>query len=119
VSPKPIIAIVEDDESLRHALVGLVRSMGYGGAGYASAEAFLKDDGGAQAKCVVSDFQLPGIDGLELAVLLRETVPVILVTARTERSIDDRASASGVLCLLRKPFEADDLSICIRRALDS
>jgi FixJ family two-component response regulator len=117
-SAKPLIAIVEDDESLRPALVGLVRSMGYDGEGHASAEAFLQDDAGTRAKCVVSDFQLPGIDGLALAGMLRRIVPVILVTARTERSIDDRARAEGVLCVLRKPFEADDLAGCIRRALD-
>jgi FixJ family two-component response regulator len=116
--PKPLIAIVEDDESLRPALIGLVRSMGYDGEGYASAEAFLQEDAGTRANCVVSDFQLAGVDGLDLAAMLRGIVPVILVTARTERSIDERAAANGVLCLLRKPFEADDLAGCIRRALD-
>ena len=119
MSPKPLIAIVEDDDSLRPALIGLVRSLGYDGEGYGSAEAFLEEDAGTRAKCVVSDFQLPGMDGLELAGMLRKIVPVILVTARTERSVDERARAEGVLCLLRKPFEADDLAGCIRRALDS
>ena len=119
MSLKPLIAIVEDDDSLRPALVGLVRSMGYDGEGYGSAEAFLEEDAGTRANCVVSDFQLPGIDGLDLAGLLRKIVPVIIVTARTERTIDERATANGVLCLLRKPFEADDLAGCIRRALDS
>jgi len=119
VLPKPLIAIVEDDDSLRPALVGLVRSMGYDGEGFASAEAFLAGDAAARAGCLVSDFQLPGISGLDLAERLDGALPVILVTARTEASIDARARASGVLCLLRKPFEADDLAGCIRRALDS
>lgn len=119
MSPKPLIAIVEDDDSLRPALVGLVRSMGYDGEGFASAEAFLDGDAGQRAACLVSDFQLPGINGLDLAARLERRLPFILVTARTERSIDTRAKAAGVLCLLRKPFEADDLAGCIRRALDS
>lgn len=118
LSARPLIAIVEDDDSLRPALVGLVRSMGYDGEGYDSAEAFLEEDAGTRAKCVVSDFQLPGIDGLALAAMMRPIVPFILVTARTERTIDARAKAEGVLCLLRKPFEPDDLAGCIRRALD-
>lgn len=117
--PKPLIAIVEDDESLRPALVGLVRSMGYDGEGFASAEAFLEGDAADRADCLVSDFQLPGISGLDLADRLRTGLPMILVTARTEKSIDARARESGVLCLLRKPFEIDDLAGCIRRALDS
>ena len=116
---KPLIAIVEDDESLRLALVGLIRSMGYDGEGFASAEAFLAGDCAARAECLVSDLQLPGISGLDLAAQLRGSLPCILVTARTERNIDDRAREGGVLCLLRKPFEADDLAGCIRRALDS
>lgn len=120
MSPKPLIAIVEDDESLRPALVGLVRSMGYDGEGFDSAEAFLASDAAQRANCLVSDFQLPGISGLDLADRLGPSgLPVILVTARTEKSIDERAKVSGVLCLLRKPFEIDDLAGCIRRALDS
>lgn len=115
---KPLIAIVEDDDSLRSALVGLVRSMGYDGEGFASAEAFLEGDASTRADCLVSDYQLPGISGLDLAAKLNRTLPVIIVTARIERSVDERAKAEGVLCLLRKPFEADDLAGCIRRALD-
>ena len=116
---KPLIAIVEDDDSLRPALVGLVRSMGYDGEGFASAEAFLAGDASTRANCLVSDYQLPGISGLDLAAKLRQALPFILVTARTEKTVDERAKAQGVLCLLRKPFEADDLANCLRRALDS
>ena len=119
MSRKPLIAIVEDDESLRPALVGLVRSMGYDGEGFDSAEAFLEGDARRRAACLVSDFQLPGISGLDLAARLDRLLPFILVTARTERAIEARAQAAGVMCLLRKPFEADDLAGCIRRALDS
>lgn len=120
---KPLIAIVEDDESLRLALVGLMRSLGYDGVGFESAEDFLAAEALERADCLVTDFQLPGINGLDLAARLGgervRPLPVILVTARTEKSIDDRGEAAGLFCLLRKPFEADDLLSCIRRALDS
>jgi len=119
VPAKPLIAIVEDDESLRPALIGLVRSLGYDGEGFVSAEAFLAGDCASRADCLVSDLQLPGISGLELIEKIGRGLPAILVTARTERSIDERAREGGVLCLLRKPFEAEDLAGCIRRALDS
>ena len=121
--PKPLIAIVEDDESLRHALVGLMRSLGYDGAGFVSAEEFLTDPALDRADCLVTDLQLPGISGFDLAAQLGEArarpLPVILVTARTERSIDARGETAGLFCLLRKPFEADALVACIQRALDS
>jgi FixJ family two-component response regulator len=113
----PLIAIVEDDESLRPALLALVRSMGYDGVGFPTAEDYLVVDADIGAACLVTDLQLPGIDGLELAA--RTKLPVILITARTEKAIDARAQEHGVLCLLRKPFEAEDLAGCIRRALDS
>lgn len=116
--PKPLIAIVEDDESLRPALVGLARSLGYDAEAYVSGEAFLAADAAGRAACLISDFQLPGIDGLDLAARV-PGLPVILITARTERTIDARACACGIHCLLRKPFEPDELAECIRTALDS
>lgn len=119
VPNKPLIAIVEDDDSLRPALIGFVRSLGYDGEGFISAEAFLDGDASARADCLVSDYQLPGIDGIDLSTRMQGRLPVILVTARTERGIDVRAEAAGVRCLLRKPFDTDTLADCIRRALDS
>lgn len=115
---KPLIAIVEDDDSMRPALVGLVRSMGYDGEGFGSAETFLASGTAKSAACLVSDYQLPGLSGIELASRLKNGPPVIIVTARSERGIDTLAVAHGVLCVLRKPFEADDLATWIRSALD-
>jgi FixJ family two-component response regulator len=116
---KPLIAIVEDDDSLRPALVGLVRSLGYDGEGFVSAEAFLAGEAATRAACLVSDFQLPGMSGIDLAARFKNLLPVIMVTARTEHGIDALAAESGVLCVLRKPFDADDLAAWIRTALDS
>lgn len=114
---KPLIAIIEDDDSMRPALVGLVRAMGYEGEGFGSAESFLASDAAARAVCLISDYQLPGLSGIELAVRLRHQLPVILVTARTEPGIEVQAAKHGVLCVLRKPFEADELAGCIGSAL--
>jgi FixJ family two-component response regulator len=118
-SAKPLIAIVEDDDSLRPALDGLVRSLGYGCEAFASAEAFLSSDASSRADCLVCDYQLPGLNGIELAGSLRELIPAIIITARTERALDVFAKNRGVFCLLRKPFEAEELASCIRFALDS
>jgi FixJ family two-component response regulator len=118
----PLIVIVEDDDSLRPALVGLVRSLGYDGEGFGSAEAFLEGDARHRAACLVTDLQLPGKSGLELKEGLAAagcTLPVIMITARAEPAIEEKALACGALCLLRKPFDADALIAAIERALDS
>ena len=113
------VSIVEDDESLRLAMVGLIRSLGHEARGFASAEDYLAVQDG-RCRCVISDIQMPGMSGIEMIGRLRATgydVPVILVTARTERSLEERAFAAGALCVLRKPFEAEKLLDCLRTAL--
>lgn len=118
VQAERAISIIEDDESLRQALVGLLRSMAHEAHGYATAEEFLAADEG-HLDCVITDIQLPGMNGLEMLRRLRErgnTVPVIIVTARDEQRWRAEAKASGALCLLRKPFETQDLLDCLDRA---
>jgi FixJ family two-component response regulator len=116
---RPLIAIVEDDESLRPALDGLVRSLGYSSETFASAEAFLASGASARADCLVCDYQLPGLNGIGLAGKLQGLLPTIIMTARAERVLDALARENGVTRLLRKPFEAEELASCIRSALDT
>ena len=118
VQAERAISIIEDDESLRLALVGLLRSMAHEAHGYATAEEFLAADDG-DLDCVITDIQLPGMSGLEMMRQLRErgdTVPVIVVTARDEKRWQAEAKAGGALCVLRKPFETQDLLDCLDRA---
>ena len=115
-----LIAIVDDDESFRVAMEGLIRSLGHRAVAFASAEAFLESDPG-HVDCVVSDIQMPGMDGFEMKERMDERamgVSVIFVTARSEPFLHDQAMASGAVCLLRKPFEAQILVHCLARALD-
>ena len=120
LSPEPLISIVDDDESLRQALVGLVRSLGYRAQGYASADAFLACPDAAASDCIVTDIQMPGLSGIELKhrlVAAGRLTPVIMVTARDEAVLHEKARASGAFCLLRKPFAGDALIECLERAL--
>lgn len=120
MTTNPLISIVDDDDSLRLAMVGLVRSLGYRANGHASAEAFLASDDLADARCVITDLQMPGMGGIELKRVLDDKaarLPVIMITARTEAALLDSARASRPLCLLRKPFETEALIECINRAL--
>jgi FixJ family two-component response regulator len=120
VPQDPLIAIVEDDESLRESIVGLVRSLGYRTSSFPSADDFLAAGLAARCDCIVTDIQMPGTSGIDLKLKLVEggcAVPVIMVTARTEQALHDRALASGAVCLLRKPFTAEALIRCLESAL--
>lgn len=114
----PLISIVEDDASLREAMVGLVRSLGYRAASYPCAEDFLA--AATASDCVVTDIQMPGLSGIDLKLRLAAAgspTPVIMVTARQEPALHARARASGALCVLIKPFPAESLIDCVEAAL--
>ena len=120
MSQTPLVAIIDDDESMRSALVGLVRSFGYGARGFASAEEFLAAGSAGAPQCIVTDIHMPGLSGIELKQRLsadRDTTPVIMITGRTEASLRDRARDCGAICLLTKPFAAGELIACIEQAL--
>jgi FixJ family two-component response regulator len=115
-----LIAVIDDDHSFRSALVGLIRSLGYGARGFESAEEFIASDTVRSSACVITDVQMPGMSGFDLQHFLAGSecsVPVIMVTARTEPGLEQRALASGALCLLRKPFQTALLTDCLKKAL--
>jgi FixJ family two-component response regulator len=116
-----MISVIDDDDSLRSALVGLVRSLGYNARGFGSAEEFLQADEMRTFSCIITDIQMPGMSGLELKRhLTAEHVraPVIMITARPEADLEAKAMASGAICFLRKPFDANALIDCVEKALE-
>jgi FixJ family two-component response regulator len=116
----PSISIIDDDESMRSAVVALVRSAGYEAQGFASAEDFLGCGTVKSFACIITDIQMPGMSGIELKQHLTASqcpVPVIMVTARHDHGLEERAIASGAACFLRKPFDADELIGCLEGAL--
>jgi FixJ family two-component response regulator len=115
-----LIAVVDDDESFRIALVENLDSLGYGARGFASAEEFITWEADAPCDCVITDIHMPGMSGLELARLLVNRpyrLPVVLVTARSDSHIDALAAATRAICLLRKPFKTRALTDCLDKAL--
>jgi FixJ family two-component response regulator len=114
------IAVVDDDESFRVALVESLSSLGYGSDGYASAEEYIRGIGRKSFNCVVTDIHMPGMSGLDLTKRLAaqgSTTPVVLITARSDTYLEAKATAAGAACLLRKPFDINDLIKCIERAV--
>lgn len=120
MSHRFLVSVIEDDNSLRAAIVGLLESLGHGARGFPSAEAFLADDEAVLSTCIITDIQMSGLSGIDLKLALAASgvrAPVIMITARTEEDLLRRALASGAFCLLRKPFTPDALIYCVERAL--
>jgi FixJ family two-component response regulator len=116
-----LISVIDDDDSLRAALVGLVRSLGYEVRGFGSAEEFLQADAVRTANCIITDIQMPGMSGIELKRHLtaqQVPAPVIMITARPEADLEAKALASGAFCFLRKPFDASVLIDWVGKALE-
>ena len=120
MSREPLIAVVDDDESFRVALVEALSSLGYGARGFASAEEFFAGDETESYDCVITDIHMPGMSGFDLKrrLLAHDPgLPVIMITADPEPGLEAKAAAIGATCLLRKPFEADAVTDCLERAL--
>jgi FixJ family two-component response regulator len=116
----PVIAIVDDDASLRRALARLLRVVGYETVTFASAEAFLQDGLQMSPDCLVLDVWLPGISGVALLkhlVSLGSSLPVILITGREDIQIHLLAGQMGVVAYLHKPLDERDLLQALQRAL--
>jgi FixJ family two-component response regulator len=119
---QPLIAVIDDDDSLRFALVALVRSIGHEARGFGSAEDFLHDGTARNFSCIISDIHLPGMTGIDLKYQLTAQgieTPVIIVTARAEAATEARALASGAVAFLRKPFDGSLLIDQLEQALRS
>jgi FixJ family two-component response regulator len=117
-----LISVVDDDESMREAIRGLMKSLGYTAVAFASAEDFLSSRQVPRTSCLIADVQMPGMSGLELhrhLVALGEAIPTILITAYPDDSARAGALRDGIVCYLSKPFGENDLLTCIRSSLHS
>ncbi|MFM0472019.1 response regulator transcription factor [Paraburkholderia strydomiana] len=104
-----IVAVVDDDESVRRAIKRLLRSFGLEAETFASGEAFLNTLSSATSavfSCVIADIQMPGIDGLELQRrMVQRGVPVIFVTGNEDAAVREKALAQGAAGYLKKPVD--------------
>jgi FixJ family two-component response regulator len=120
LSKLSLVAIVDDDASVRATTDSLVRSLGYVVNTFASAEEFLRSNRLDDLSCVIADVQMPGMSGVELqAHLLTKGnyVPFIFVTAFPDDRVRAQALGAGAICYLTKPFDGDSLVQCLQAAL--
>lgn len=117
---RPLIAVVDDDQSVREALENLISSVGYEVEQFASAEAFLDSDAMANTDCAVLDLRLPGISGVELQRKLAadgQSIPSIIITAQGDDHAQAEAAAAGAVAFINKPFKEEVLLTAIDSAL--
>ena len=119
--PAPwVIAVIDDDASVRAATNNLLCSHGYMVHTFASAEEFLQSVHLDRSSCVVADVQMPAMSGLDLLAHMRAegySAPFIFITAFAEESVRARAIQAGAICLVAKPFAGPVLINCIETAL--
>jgi FixJ family two-component response regulator len=116
----PIVSIIDDDESVRLAVKSLVRSLGLIAYTFASAEEFLQSTHANDTSCLITDVQLPGMNGVKLQslVLARgRDMPIIFVTAFPEKRLQRRALEAGAVGFLSKPFDGETLITLVEEAL--
>jgi len=116
----PFVVVVDDDAALCSSLADLIRAAGYRAESFISVAELLTLNDLPSLDCIVADVHMPGMGGLDLIGELHKrgiTVPVILITALSDKHLDVEAVSRGALCLLRKPFEASSLLDWIERSL--
>jgi Response regulator len=120
---KPLIAIVDDDESVCRAVRRLVRSLAMDGETFSSGQRFLDlldAMPSFQPDCLILDVQMPGLNGLEVQERLATTgnsIPVIFITAHDEVGTREKAIGAGAVAFLRKPFNDELLIKMLSQAL--
>jgi FixJ family two-component response regulator len=123
VTPTPLVSIVDDDESVRESLRGLIRSIGLGVQTFASAEDFARSAQLEQTDCLILDVRMPGMSGLDLQrelVASERDIPIIFITAHgSDDSTRARALRDGAVAYLIKPFSEDALLKAVNAALKS
>ena len=120
MSTLQLVAIIDDDESVRATTDSLVRSLGCIVHTFSSAEEFLRSDRIDEFACVVADVQMPGMSGVQLQDHLRaegSCVPFIFFTAFPNEKARAQALAAGAICYLTKPCDTDSLIQCFEVAL--
>ena len=120
MSIRPLVSIVDDDESVRESLPDLLRVLGFDAQAFSSAEEFLASTYVEQTRCLLLDVAMPGMSGPDLQrelKLRRQEIPVVFITAQTDEAIRSRVLEQGAVECLLKPFSDIALLDAINAAL--
>ncbi|MGG1948534.1 response regulator [Trinickia sp. NRRL B-1857] len=116
----PVIAVVDDDVSIREAMGQLIRSFDFAVRLYPSGPELLESQALDEFDCIVTDIQMPVMTGFALCEALRSRgigVPIVFMTAFVKEGYQQRARDFDAACFLTKPFQGTDILRCIEHAL--
>jgi FixJ family two-component response regulator len=117
-----LVAIVDDDDSMRGALEGLLKAVGLASRAFSSAEEYLKSGDQRETACLIADIRMPGMSGLELQARLNAEhcrIPTIFITAHGDEKMRMQALRAGAVEFLAKPFDDEVLLDSVRAALET
>ena len=117
---RPLISVVDDDESVRESLPDLLREFGFAVQAFSSAEAFLASDYIGQTSCLILDIAMPGMTGPDLQLELthrRHEIPIVFITAHVDETVRPSVLARGAVACLFKPFSETALLEALNAAL--
>jgi FixJ family two-component response regulator len=120
VNRPPLIAVVDDEESVRLALARMLRASSFDVAIYRSGEEFLESIRTVMPDCVVLDFQMPGLTGRDVQRALsaaKVALPIIIVTAHDQPSLREKVLADGAVAYFTKPLRRDNLIAALDQAI--
>ena len=118
---RPLVSVVDDDESVRESLPDLIQEFGFAVETFASAEEFLTSGRISDTHCLVLDVAMPGMSGPDLQrelVRRRHKVPIVFITAHADKSDIPRIMGQGAVACLLKPFSDTALREALNAALD-
>ena len=117
---RPLVAVVDDDESVRESLPDLLGEFGFHSKVFSSAEEFLSSNRVSQVKCLVLDIAMPGMSGFDLQQELKvrgHNIPIVFITAQKDETVRKRALEGGAVGFLPKPFSDTALLKALNKAL--
>lgn len=120
MNARPLISVVDDDESIRESLPDLLREFGFEAQTFSSAEEFLASNRIADTNCLLLDVAMPGMTGPDLQRELRhreQSIPIVFITGQRDSAVRPRLIAEGAVECLFKPFEPNDLLQALNSAL--
>ena len=104
---RPLVSVVDDDESVRESLPDLLRELGYSVRAFSSAEEFLASDCVGDTRCLILDIAMPGMTGPDLQKELTvrgQELPIVFITAQADETVRPRSLEQGAVECLFKPF---------------
>ena len=117
---RPLISVVDDDESVRESLPDLLKEFGFAAQAFSSAEEFLVSSYVKETKCLILDVAMPGLSGPDLQKELtrrRQEIPIVFITAHRDERVRPRLLEQGAVECLFKPFSESDLLDALNAAL--